>query len=314
MPTRSSARSFSAMLLLAASAHAAHMNTARVTLSPNFSGGAGPVDLINQSAGPIDASASTTGGINSSGDGSAHTDYGYITLQSHAVVSINSGSSGTFQDSVTITAPGVPTGTLGTLSFSLRVEGGLSATQGASASSWQLGADLGGGFYDISASGRVNSPELFPPGYSGSPFGTFNATISFQYGFAMPLSVELHATAQASNSQVATGLASVTPFVRLFWNGISDVKANGTPVGTYKVSSESGTNWGPAVAACAGDLNNDGFVDDSDFVIFVNAYNILDCAEPSMPAGCPADLNSDGFVDDSDFVIFVGAYNELVCP
>ncbi|MBX3389052.1 MAG: hypothetical protein KF691_06305 [Phycisphaeraceae bacterium] len=65
---------------------------------------------------------------------------------------------------------------------------------------------------------------------------------------------------------------------------------------------------------CPGDLNNDGFVDDSDFVIFASAYNILDCADPSMPGGCPADLNDDGIVEDSDFVIFAGAYNELLCP
>ena len=67
-------------------------------------------------------------------------------------------------------------------------------------------------------------------------------------------------------------------------------------------------------AACAGDLNRDGQVDDADFVIFAAAYNILDCADPTMPAGCPADLNADGFVDDSDFVDFVAAYNALLCP
>jgi hypothetical protein len=65
---------------------------------------------------------------------------------------------------------------------------------------------------------------------------------------------------------------------------------------------------------CIGDLNGDGLVEDADFVIFVAAYNILDCADPSMPAGCPADLNGDGFVDDADFVIFLAAYNELLCP
>ncbi|MBX3380540.1 MAG: hypothetical protein KF805_10630 [Phycisphaeraceae bacterium] len=65
---------------------------------------------------------------------------------------------------------------------------------------------------------------------------------------------------------------------------------------------------------CVGDLNFDGFVDDADFVDFVLAYNILDCADPSMPDGCVADLNLDGYVDDADFVIFVGAYNELICP
>lgn len=69
-----------------------------------------------------------------------------------------------------------------------------------------------------------------------------------------------------------------------------------------------------AAVTCPGDLNNDGFVDDQDFVIFASAYNILDCADPGMPAGCPADLNDDTFVDDTDFVIFAAAYNELICP
>lgn len=66
--------------------------------------------------------------------------------------------------------------------------------------------------------------------------------------------------------------------------------------------------------ACAGDLNGDGYVDDSDFVLFIGAYNILDCGDPAMPAGCAADLNGDGTVDDADFVLFVPAYNTLVCP
>ncbi len=65
---------------------------------------------------------------------------------------------------------------------------------------------------------------------------------------------------------------------------------------------------------CPADLNDDGLVDDWDFVIFARAYDMLDCADPAMPAGCPADLNHDGIVEDSDFVIFVTAYNELLCP
>ncbi|MGH7244958.1 MAG: hypothetical protein ACREJD_16205 [Phycisphaerales bacterium] len=66
--------------------------------------------------------------------------------------------------------------------------------------------------------------------------------------------------------------------------------------------------------ACAGDFNNDSFVDDADFPVFVVAYNLLDCADPAMTPGCPADLNDDAVVDDSDFQIFVVAYNNLVCP
>ncbi|MBS0190759.1 MAG: hypothetical protein U0573_02560 [Phycisphaerales bacterium] len=66
--------------------------------------------------------------------------------------------------------------------------------------------------------------------------------------------------------------------------------------------------------SCPGDLNGDGLVDDSDFSIFVVAYDLLDCADPTMPPNCPSDLNADAAVDDADFVIFLSSYNELVCP
>lgn len=67
-------------------------------------------------------------------------------------------------------------------------------------------------------------------------------------------------------------------------------------------------------ASCAGDFNLDGTVDDADFVMFAFSYNVLLCADGSMPIGCRADLNSDGVVDDQDFVIFATAYNALLCP
>ncbi|MGH7243485.1 MAG: hypothetical protein ACREJD_08730 [Phycisphaerales bacterium] len=65
---------------------------------------------------------------------------------------------------------------------------------------------------------------------------------------------------------------------------------------------------------CYADLNEDGLVEDADFVLFLAQYNILDCADETMPNFCSADLNFDGFVDDSDFQIFVQAYNDLLCP
>jgi hypothetical protein len=65
---------------------------------------------------------------------------------------------------------------------------------------------------------------------------------------------------------------------------------------------------------CPADLNNDGVVDDADFSIFVVQYDVLDCADISMPAGCSADLNSDLLVDDQDFSIFVLAYDAVLCP
>ncbi|MBX3381340.1 MAG: hypothetical protein KF805_14690 [Phycisphaeraceae bacterium] len=64
---------------------------------------------------------------------------------------------------------------------------------------------------------------------------------------------------------------------------------------------------------CTGDFNDDGLVEDADFVDFAAAYNLLLCTDPIMPENCPADLNGDGFVDDSDFVLFAAAYNALLC-
>lgn len=61
------------------------------------------------------------------------------------------------------------------------------------------------------------------------------------------------------------------------------------------------------------DFNQDEVVDDADGVIFAAAYNLLDCADPAMPAYCPADLNLDGYVDDADFIIFAVRYNNLEC-
>ncbi len=65
---------------------------------------------------------------------------------------------------------------------------------------------------------------------------------------------------------------------------------------------------------CPGDSNHDGYVDDADYFLFVPAYNMLLCSDPSMPEDCPADLNLDGFVDDADFGIFVVGYDALACP
>lgn len=63
------------------------------------------------------------------------------------------------------------------------------------------------------------------------------------------------------------------------------------------------------INSCAADFNNDGFVDDADFVIFAAKYNEL----LTPGAYRPGDLNGDSVCDDSDFVIFVSAYNDLLC-
>lgn len=67
------------------------------------------------------------------------------------------------------------------------------------------------------------------------------------------------------------------------------------------------------VASCVGDFDGDGFVDDSDFVMFDSEYTASNCASPAMEEGCVADLTGDGFVDDEDFQIFVEAYEAYAC-
>lgn len=74
-----------------------------------------------------------------------------------------------------------------------------------------------------------------------------------------------------------------------------------------------GTTASRPTSLCAGDLNGNRLVDDGDFSIFALAYDVLDCADPSMPADCLADLDGDGFVDDADFQVFVVAYDTLLC-
>ena len=65
---------------------------------------------------------------------------------------------------------------------------------------------------------------------------------------------------------------------------------------------------GRVATPCAADFNDDGFVDDIDFGIFVGFYE-----QRTAPAGCPADLNGDGLVDDFDFAMFAPAYNQYRC-
>ncbi|MBS0186845.1 MAG: hypothetical protein JSS51_02180 [Planctomycetes bacterium] len=75
-------------------------------------------------------------------------------------------------------------------------------------------------------------------------------------------------------------------------------------------SAVAGKQWVRIFQSCPADFNGDGLVEDSDFVIFANKYDLL-IADFRYDTG---DLNGDGFVDDTDFVIFVGSYNDLLCP
>lgn len=162
---------------------------------------------------------------------------------------------------------------------------------------------------------------------------TFTGTaLSGDQGTIVPFTItgtNLKNVNVAGNVQVLTGTGVTvtgTPVPNALGTqvtGLSFVIAPDASVGprNVRVSNADGNatfnnflTVNEVIVACPGDLNNDGFVDDTDFVLFASAYDLLDCSDPSMPVGCPADLNDDGFVDDTDFVLFSTAYDAFLCP
>ena len=99
---------------------------------------------------------------------------------------------------------------------------------------------------------------------------------------------------------------------------ITIVNSRDADSGLYscRLSNDCDTTFsdGARYSVCSADFNCDKIVEDSDFVIFASAYNLLLCTDPAMPYRCPADINGDGLVDDFDFVKFAFAYDQLTCP
>ncbi|MBL8887536.1 MAG: hypothetical protein JNK16_12830 [Phycisphaerales bacterium] len=202
---------------------------------------------------------------------------------------------------------------------------------------WWIGGEPKAWFRDrytvTSASLPAGTPVQiqFNGTFSGSTFATdpgaansASATFSFGgptgFNFTSPASASLIVTVPVGQSRDVDGrLYCVIQDYRMLGATVyTDVIGANLAAGlTANVLTPGATlSWcsDATYDSCAGDLNNDGQVDDSDFQIFVIAYNILDCADPAMPSGCPADLNADGFVDDADFQGFIVAYNALICP
>ncbi|MBX3388287.1 MAG: hypothetical protein KF691_02400 [Phycisphaeraceae bacterium] len=240
---------------------------------------------------------------------------------------------GGWKETFTVTNPNY-TGQAGYLVFEVAASGFLKATGFAGAASVLVTA--------YKDNNQLMANQYFNPGDSdllstdrqygnwaiatyGNPSvdsKSFNdsVTMAVPITFGTPFTLGVYAWGKAgmrSSSGVAGNSTAFIQDGKVRWGGILNVLAGGNSViATSTVSGASGKDWGPGTQPpdpCPGDLNNDGFVDDADFVVFVNAYNILDCADPSMPVLCPADMNGDGFVDDADFVLFVAAYNDLVC-
>ena len=205
-------------------------------------------------------------------------------------------------DFVTVGSPTLPAGTVVQINFGMLLDGTVLTPWSA-----QLRPGIAAYmFANMRASGVIGDKilSITVPQYDlhdlrSSILAKVGETLSFRYSM-----------------QAACTLASDIADIRFvscdFYGGARPFLTAQNP--NVTLVSASGFDYTGVAQPCRADLNGDNVVDDADFVLFAAAYNILDCADPSMPAGCPADLNGDGFVDDADFVIFVGAYNELVCP
>jgi len=224
---------------------------------------------------------------------------------------------------VNLTVTGLVPGTVYTVSFDLLV--------GASWDGAASGYGLDGWYFSVDGARLVDTS--FSNGDQGRDFGAYSPQRYTDTNYLTPNGSDVLAFTGAEFSRREgpgySGYYGIYYFSHGAGNPVLTFTATGSAA-TLEWARYSGANnfgdsgdeyWAldnvmvdGAAGACAGDLNGDGFVDDSDFVLFVSAYNILDCSDAAMPAGCPADLNGDGAVDDSDFVLFLGAYNELVCP
>ncbi|MFT3683522.1 MAG: GC-type dockerin domain-anchored protein [Phycisphaerales bacterium] len=290
-------------------------NQARAIINADFTPMSPPVDNIVQHPGYCSAYGTGFGGFDSTGEAWAQADYGYAVLQGQAHGSLNAGAYGIFRDSITITAPGIPTGTPGTITFAVNVTVTLTATTGSSGATWNLSADIGGGITDMSRSGTMYAPSLHNPQYVGDAVGTYTAVGSFQYGMPSQLIVTLQGGADAAYGGDGAGNCSFTRIVAS-WAGLTDAKANGVPVSGWTVTSQSGTNWGGAInppSPCAADVGtsggqpgNDGVLDNNDFIAFITYFFNND---PHADMGQTGGVSGqDGLYNNNDFIAFINAF------
>ncbi len=194
--------------------------------------------------------------------------------------------------------PGVLAGAKGKLYFTPTVPN-LSYTFNGFMPVVQLGVPA-----SMSATSIVTLRENFPhaPTYYAN-----------NVAYTGPCALWSPATPQFGNQ---TGNLFIGQQYELSWEFTLVMYHGGDTSADFRVKNKNSPNFQFLLyqRACPGDLNGDGLVDDSDFVAFAAAYDLLLCSDPGMPPGCPADLNGDGFVDDADFVLFASAYDQLLCP
>jgi hypothetical protein len=208
------------------------------------------------------ASSGNLNGFQTDSHASVFAEPGIIKISGDTLGALT-GAGGRFEDGFSITAPGIPQGTPGSLTFSISVFGELDPGPGPQTNTFQTG-QAGWGM-DASASPHGNGPDLISVDgynnyttYSGTPFNVFSATVPFQYGdnFGLSISVGLTGYADGGDGHDPNNpslITYVTPASfdlshSLYWAGISNVTANGNPVTDFTALSPDGVNYANSFA------------------------------------------------------------------
>lgn len=185
-------------------------------------------------------------GIERGADAFALASFGQLGARSSASGTYSSGvsgASGRFRDDITITAPGVATGTTGLVGFRVAVDGSLTASNGIA--DWSLYYAMGTIPWTALAEGRVYQ-DPGGAGVTGDPAGGVydSALALFRFGEPFVLDMRL-ATSTTAGSSNGSGSASALFDHTLTWEGLVAVQdyATGTPITGYVVTSASGTDY-----------------------------------------------------------------------
>lgn len=135
--------------------------------------------------------------------------------------------------------------------------------------------------------------------------------VPFTYSYNVPtLTATLQFDSKLSPAtysvQVVGAPTSVATSVALDGDIADASLPSSLPSGNGAAGGTATYNFDVVAGSCPADLNNDGYVDDLDFVLFSDAYSTL--------LTMAADINGDAQTDDLDFVLFSTAYDNFVCP
>lgn len=148
----------------------------------------------------------------------------------------NAGPSAGWSDVLTITAPGVPNGTGGTIVLRVRIDGSVASSgNGESCALVSFGGT------------QVSNCSFFDRDPQGDGFGLFDSP-SISFAFGSPFEVFFDASADAGGFARAVGVARTDLSNTVSYGGVGQVlDASEQPVANYSISAASGFDYSAPV-------------------------------------------------------------------